>query len=193
MALEVSAALATVERLPTTLYGHCMGGLVAYETALLLAREDFPVERLVVAAQAAPSVASGRDREDLGITAMASDQFWSAVREGGGIPDEVFRHPPLLRLLEPTLRADWDATERYRGPDQDQLDCPVVAVRGIGDPLVSREELELWGDFTSVGATVVEIEGDHFLATPESLAAILPLATGGPAARASSLLSVDEN
>jgi surfactin synthase thioesterase subunit len=178
MAEEVGAALLGAEEAPTVLYGHCMGGLTMYEVARLLCAEGFPVEKLIVSSQPAPMLLAEAEVAGAGVSELPADRFWLAVREHGGVPEEIFEHPPLLKLLEPALRSDWGAVERYEGSTAGALPVPILAILGSRDPIVSRKEVEAWDNYTSEDFGLEEVDGDHFLLAAGSAHAVRQLVTG---------------
>jgi medium-chain acyl-[acyl-carrier-protein] hydrolase len=52
--------------------------------------------------------------------------------------------------------------ETYRYSDGERLPCPIAAVGGLHDPLVSQEELTAWSEQTSASFTLRMAHGDHF-------------------------------
>ncbi|WBQ07893.1 thioesterase II family protein [Kribbella sp. CA-293567] len=158
MAAQVSAELLTLEPTATVLFGHSLGALVAYETALVLQRSGVRPERLVVSASPPPRLAGGGDthlRDD--------DELWSIVCGFGGVEPEIAADADLRSILLPTLRSDVRANELYEPPAQPiALDCPVVCYHGIGDPLVDEAQLAEWGEVSTGSFSVRRRAGGHF-------------------------------
>jgi surfactin synthase thioesterase subunit len=142
---------------PFALFGHSMGGLLAFEVARVLAAEDqcAPV-RLAVSATAHPRTPLPHTISDLPDELLVG---W--LREQGG-PDWILEDTQLLELLLPPLRADaaWMETYQYRpGPT---LHCGISVFAGEKDPRTIACNLAEWNGETHVGCTIRRYPGDHF-------------------------------
>jgi pyochelin biosynthesis protein PchC len=158
MGAAVAAELSRLDALPCALFGHSLGALVAYETALALRDRGQPPAYLFVSGALPPARAGG------GRTHLAGDdELWSTVRELGGIDHTLVEDAELRELLLPTLRADIAVHETYRpSPDSAALSCPVRCYHGIGDPLVSAAELAEWANVSTGPFTLRSRQGAHF-------------------------------
>src|SRR5438477_7054516 len=89
---------------PFALFGHSMGGLIAFELSRELRRRGWPGPRLLaVSGHEAPQ----RPDPDPPIAHLSDDLFLHEIRTRyDGIPDEVFAEKELLAVLLPVLRAD---------------------------------------------------------------------------------------
>lgn len=85
----------------------------------------------------------------------------------GGIPAPILENPEVLELLLPALRADVEALERYVHLPGEPLRCPVVALGGTHDRLVSQDHLAAWAPETSGPFRIVTFPGDHFYFQPD--------------------------
>ncbi|WP_185445863.1 thioesterase II family protein [Kribbella qitaiheensis] len=158
MAAQISAELLALEPAPVVLFGHSLGALVGYETALALHRSGVPPLQLVISASPPPRLAGGGDthlRDD--------DELWSIVCGFGGVEPEIAADTDLRSVLLPTLRSDVRTNELYQPPvAPPSLDCPVLCYHGIGDPLVDEQQLAEWGDVTTGPFSVRRRAGGHF-------------------------------
>ncbi|GAA0583877.1 pyochelin biosynthesis editing thioesterase PchC [Kribbella sandramycini] len=158
MAAAVSAELLALEPAPLTLFGHSLGALVAYETALLLQQNDVPLARLAVSASPPPRLAGGGDthlRDD--------DELWKIVCGFGGVEPEIAADEDLRGVLLPILRSDVRANELYEPPgDPNALDCPVRCYHGIGDPLIDESQLPEWAEVSTGPFALQRRPGGHF-------------------------------
>ncbi|WP_171116184.1 MULTISPECIES: alpha/beta fold hydrolase [Streptomyces] len=148
-------------RLPTcdqVLFGHSLGALVAYETALLLRDMGAEPRRLCASACLPPGHMRNRD-----IHLAPDDEFWTALYALGGIDPGIAENEELRELLAPTLRSDLRAHATYRPRSETKpLACPVSCYHGDGDPLVDEKQLTEWADSTSGEFTLRVRPGGHF-------------------------------
>ncbi len=146
--------------MPFAFFGHSLGAIVAYETAVRLRAEQgkSPVI-LLVSARRAPQVPP--DEEP--IYALPPDEFHAKLREFDGTPAEVLEHPELMELLEPLLRADFELNDTYdAATEKPRLDCPITAFGGLEDKDVDRESLEAWREMTRGPFRMRLFPGGHF-------------------------------
>lgn len=153
-------AVASEADRPYAFFGHSMGALLAFEAARHLSRTGRPGPiRLFVSARRAPSLPP----RDAPIHELPDDAFVASVLERyGGIPDEILRHPDVLRLFLPRLRADMKAFETYRYSACEPLACPITAFGGRDDARVSAEDLVPWRLETAAAFEILLFAGGHF-------------------------------
>jgi len=97
------------------------------------------------------------------ITHLPDDEFVQEIRRRyNGIPDEVLRHPELLGLLVPGLRADLSVVETYAHRPGPPLGCPIAAFGGLADPEATEAELSEWRQQTTGTLSVQMFPGGHF-------------------------------
>jgi medium-chain acyl-[acyl-carrier-protein] hydrolase len=155
---------------PFSLYGHCAGALLAYEVAHEMgSRFGLWPERFIAAAQQAPSVLVDEQR----LHELPDEAFLEEMRRRGGIPQAVLGNQELVRFLLPLVRADVALWERYEHRTLRPLRCPVVALRGRSDDLVSQRLAEAWADHTEAVCTVLDVDGDHYFVHRENTARVL--------------------
>jgi medium-chain acyl-[acyl-carrier-protein] hydrolase len=148
---------------PFALFGHSLGALVSFELARRLQAQSGPLPRhLFVSGKRAPQC----PQEHAPRHALPEAEFRAELRKIGGTPEEVLNNEDLLRLLTPTLRADFALYETYSLTDGPPLECPVIVFGGDQDPWVRIEHLEAWQVHTRGPFRVQEFPGDHFFLHP---------------------------
>ena len=160
------------------LFGHSLGGLVAFELARRLAR-DFGMEprHLFVAACSAPHSFRG----DRHVATLPDPAFLQRIRDLGGLPDEIWSNRPLLEALIPALRADFVLAADYVYEHASPLDCPITVFAAMDDQLVSTHAIEAWKRYTRSGFRIEHFQGGHFFteAISRSMANEVVAATKG--------------
>jgi medium-chain acyl-[acyl-carrier-protein] hydrolase len=154
------AGLQPVLDVPFAFFGHSLGGLLAFEVARARQRLGArPPAALIVAGTRAPDL----PRAEPPISQLPDDNFIAALSSRyQGIPPAVLANRELLELCLPVLRADLRAVETYRCPPDRPLACPLIALGGVHDPLVTAHELAAWSRHTTAAFVQRRVPGDHF-------------------------------
>lgn len=155
LSVELAGSLHT----PYALFGHSLGGMLAFELAHALMRRGLPAPRALCIAAAPAPCSQGRRRPPE--TWNSDAALMASMREVGGTPPELFEHPELLELFLPIVRADFrlcdDIADQPLGP----LPCPIHVYAGRGDNL-ELAALQSWQRATSRAHTLSFFDGDHF-------------------------------
>ena len=93
-------------------------------------------------------------RDDAGLLAN--------VRALGGPGVELLDDPRLLEIAMPAIRADYAAVGRYEHRPGPLLTCPVTALTGDDDPVVTPAEAREWADRTTGPFALQVFPGRHF-------------------------------
>lgn len=99
---ELAKAIEPVCDRPVALFGHSIGGLLAFECAREL-RRRYGIEpvHLFVSGCPAPQI---RDQDRL--CELPDEEFVERMRHFNGTPREILDHAEMMELMLPTLRAD---------------------------------------------------------------------------------------
>jgi len=170
MVHSIIAALIPVLAQPYVLFGHSMGGLLAYLVACEIRDRRLPLPRhLFVSARPAPRIARNilsrpvsrlSDAEflqELATTVNSSLMGFSAESE-------------LLALVLPTLRSDFQLLEGYSYVPREPLPFPITALGGTSDSTISEADLQPWAECTTAAFSLEMLEGDHFFVNNPGLA-----------------------
>jgi surfactin synthase thioesterase subunit len=146
--------------LPFAFYGHSLGSLVAFELARALRARGLPGPfHLIVSARSGPQIAMPGPT----ISHLPEPQFIAEISARyKAIPAQVLGDRDLMELIMPALRADMEMVETYRFIAGDPLDCPVSALGGADDLLVSPPDLDSWRHHTTAAFAMRMFPGDHF-------------------------------
>jgi len=144
---------------PYALFGHSVGGLVAFEVARALQRGGAPApEVLFVSGSRAPrtpyqgATARGQGEREL----------LERMRRLGGTPPELLGDPALMAERVRAFRADVILSQEYRYTPGPPLHAPVHALAGSADALVPRGEAAGWRAETRGPFRLRSLPGGHF-------------------------------
>jgi pyochelin biosynthetic protein PchC len=173
LADAIAAELSRSVSPPYALFGHSVGAIVAYETAVRLSPAP---SQLVVSGRSAPRHTRPGTVHRRGEPALLAE-----LDRYGGTPPAVLADPELRALLLSALAADVEAIETYRpDPATPPLDCPISVLLGDADDTVTPAEAADWADHTTTGFDQQTFPGGHFYLHPPSeplrqhLATLLP-------------------
>ncbi|MEY9854618.1 pyochelin biosynthetic protein PchC [Catenulispora sp. GAS73] len=145
------------------LFGHSLGAMVAYETAVLLRDVGCEPVRLCPSACLPPGQMANRD-----VHRAPDREFWDSLLALGGIDPRIAEDMELRQMLTPALRSDLRAHATYRpGSTAASLSCPISCYHGAGDPLVDQSRLPRWGGVTSGEFRLRVRPGGHFHVTAD--------------------------
>lgn len=163
MAAQLGPELGPFDGVPLVLFGHSMGGLLAYETAHWLRdRRGVAPSLLAVSGRRAPHLPSRRRSPGPPVAELSDADFVDVVLRLGGTPPEVLADPDLRAMFLPILRADFEAVESYRHEPRPPLHCPIAAYGGTGDPFAPVDDLGEWARHTTGDFRSRAFPGGHF-------------------------------
>ena len=145
-------------------FGHSMGGVIAYAHALKQREEGAPEPRHVFVSASVPPpnpVAAN-------LHAKPADDMRAYLRRydpKGYVFDE---HPELWALFEPVLRADFKLVETYRPKaGADRITSPITAISGSRDTIVDAANMTGWRDRTECVFDEARVDGGHLFLRDE--------------------------
>lgn len=148
---------------PFVLFGHSLGGLVAYETAQALRRElgREPVH-LFVSAKEPPQHHRSDDFHQ-----RSDDELCAELARLVPGREDVLAHPEVRTLLLPAVRADYQVNETYLANPALPLNCPITAFCADADTETTMAEVQGWRQLTRGRYHAVVLAGDHFYLNPQ--------------------------
>lgn len=148
---------------PTVLFGHSLGALMAYETAVRMETQHLNGPRhVIVSGSRVPGSASIMPSS---VSTMSDEAFTDAIIALGGTPQEVVDEPELMQLFLPQLRVDFELYEAYQPSGTRLLSCPLTVLFGVDDSLAGEAAVSRWGEFSEHSPTVKAFNGGHFFIT----------------------------
>jgi surfactin synthase thioesterase subunit len=178
---EVGEQLGSALDVPHVFFGHSFGALLAYRLACLRAASGRPQPRALMVSSFAPPHLPAPippvDRlDDCQLTALLS--------ELGGIPPELAEWPVLRDRAVAAARDDLRLCTTDEDADRVALSCPIHALGGSDDPLVTESDLSEWRSRTAGEFSVHILRGGHFYLSdgPPLFAVLQPLLSRLPSA-----------
>lgn len=166
MVTEAEETLAGESR-PFALYGHSLGGIIAFELAQRLRATGSPQPtHLFIGSTRPPHLKSPFPL----IHRLPQQDFLERVQARyGGIPAAIYDHPEVLEMFLPALQADFAAFETYAYESKRPLPIPISVFGGDADPIVTPDSLAEWSLHTNAGFDMNVLPGNHFFASTSML------------------------
>jgi len=143
---------------PFAIFGHSMGAAIGFELSQRLrAGRGIQPEYLFVAGRRAPHRPFPAPTYHL-----PEPLFIEELRRLQGTPEEALENPEMLALIVPLLRADFEVIETCAYTPRPPLACPIVAMGGLEDHQVSREDIRAWSEVSTAEFSMHMFPGSHF-------------------------------
>ncbi|EBZ6267840.1 thioesterase [Salmonella enterica subsp. enterica serovar Oranienburg] len=148
----------TNDAVPYVLFGHSMGGLIAYEwTRRRARRRERPPALLILAAIYPPH------RARIQVPFLQSDaDFIHHLRQRGATPPQVLGNQELMQLLLPMLRADFTLAAGYRLDSPVPVPCPIAALSAGDDREAGPGIMSGWQRYCVNDFSLHTFSGGHF-------------------------------
>lgn len=149
-----------VENTDYVLYGHSMGGLLAFEVVrkLALTGKKLP-EHLIISGSNPPHV----KRKHRQIAKAPLEVLKEEILKLGGTPLEIFDNPEYSEIFVPMIRADYRLLEEYEYiPSSVALQCPLSIFWSDEDGRIDVEQISSWKDYGKCGYHEYKFKGNHF-------------------------------
>lgn len=147
-------------REPLALFGHSMGGLIAYELAHHLREHHGIVPScLFVSACRSPD----RFKQQQALHRLPDEEMiHSLVSDFNDKGTASNAELDMMRMMSDTIRADLKLLETYDYQSRDPLPCPIVALAATLDQKVTVADVNGWRAFTTARFTMRTMSGHHF-------------------------------
>ena len=141
-------------------FGYSLGALIAFETVRELRRRGRTLPgRLIVAASAAPGASHVRNPT---VSMLSDDDLIEEIRRSHTVPKVILDDRDVMKVVLPTIRADFQLLEGYQAAKDDPLPISIVAYGAISDPYVQPFEAAEWGGATTSSFRLRFFVGDHY-------------------------------
>jgi len=157
---QVMPAMESLLDKPYIVFGHSMGGLLGYEIVKQIQKCQLRLPKwLIVYAYRSPEIVN-RNKT---LHELSDNDFINELRHYGGTPKQVLDHDETMKLVLPTIRADFKIHEKYRFIDEFPVKCPITAIAGCDDNFVPIEDMTPWKNKTNNSFELKTIQAGHFL------------------------------
>ncbi|MEL6866246.1 MAG: thioesterase domain-containing protein [Bacteroidota bacterium] len=146
--------------LPYALFGHSMGGVIAFELMLRIQQENKPMPRHFFASgRNAPHLKKERKHYH----SLSEEAFKTEILKLGGAPVELFEEPELADLFLPMLRNDFRLAETYAFLQKEiqPFDFGITVFVGKEEDY-SAQEIAEWHRHTNKMCAIYYFPGGHF-------------------------------
>ncbi len=151
---------------PYTLFGHSMGGWMAFDVAARLEADGAHApDRLIVSACNAPD-RGVTDRDRFPRIEDADGRLLEWMREIGLLPAYVLDDPDLSDMAVELMRADIVVRDSYRPTPGATVSMPVQVLHGEDDAVIEPAVAEQWGRCVRGELRVDALPGGHFYTQP---------------------------
>lgn len=153
------------------IFGHSLGGLLAYKLALVLESRGVSPEICFISS----TFIDGSKRLEK-TKYLDDDGFMEKVFEYGALHKDspILKYKDFREVFLKILRADFEMLENFTD-NGDKLKCPILALCGDQDPKVDLEKMHDWEKYTEENVDYKLFEGDHFFfyKEPEKLLSLI--------------------
>lgn len=143
---------------PAMLFGHSMGALISYALCCELKKQQQPLPvHMLVSGCRAPHLPALQ----AGLHNLPRSEFFQALKQLNGTPDEVLANKELMDLFEPVLRADFSIADSYQA-EAVKMPFAISVLHGDRDNSLTLPQLEAWQELSCRSCTLTQLPGDHF-------------------------------
>lgn len=147
-----------VEGEPFVIFGHSMGGMLAYAVADKMVRTmGYKNFSLMISGVNPPHA-----RKEENLHRLSKADFMIQMEKLGGIPREVLENKELYDMCARIIFSDVKNLELYKFPEkQEPLPIPFTILYGEKDT-VTNERIVEWKKYSSISCECCKFEGCHF-------------------------------
>ena len=140
-------------------FGHSLGSLVAYETAVLFYEYELKPPNMVILSSAGTNF----DRVQPPVHTLDGEELKRTIIAFGGVASEdILYSEGFDNFYAPLLKNDFSAAENYKIDEDSFVMAPFHILYGEDDKFVTRKDVEKWSEHTEGKCTYYSFSGDHF-------------------------------
>ncbi|MFM1620857.1 thioesterase II family protein [Streptococcus mutans] len=136
--------LITILKKDSILFGHSMGGTIAYFLAKKIAEKnpELTPKKLIFSAAAAPDHMKNKRLSD-----KENEIIFKEIKRIGTMPEELTDNQELVDYFAPMLRADYKILEEISEIEVQKIDIPTFFIMCHKDSLTSCQTILKWKDY----------------------------------------------
>lgn len=160
----LAEAVSPLPHLPTAVFGHSLGAVIALELGRWMHREQpGRLAHLFASGRPWPGNPAPEDRavEEL-LAGGSDDALLQELDRRYGSMSTNLAHPEIRELLMPVLRADLRLLVAHRYAPAPPLECALTVFAGTEDRTTPAASLDGWCGETRGETAVRMLEGQHF-------------------------------
>lgn len=140
-------------------YGHSMGTVLIYELLHELQEMGMPMPvHIFLSGKNPPHVSSEKT-----IHQLPDDEFLRQIILMGGMEDEFFKNPMLMKMYLPIMKADFAAIENYHyEKKKNRLPADITYFYAKDDDCLNSRCVKQWANYTSGSFRMYYFTGGHF-------------------------------
>ncbi len=143
---------------PFALFGHSMGGIIAFELAYFLEEKyNLKPRHLFLSGIVPPSDNTFLEK----IESLSETERLNYLLEISEIPESITEDSSLFNELMNIFKADFQLLQSYRYLEKKPLYLPISSFSGVDDYTVSDRQLSLWSEYTTSNLKIDRIPGKH--------------------------------
>ncbi|MEW1838376.1 alpha/beta fold hydrolase [Nonomuraea angiospora] len=151
---------------PYILFGHSMGGWMAFEVATRLQRQGDALPSGLVASACNAPHRGLTERDRFPSTSDGDEELIAWMRTGGLLPGYVTTDADLRDMAVELMRADVAVRDTYHYTSGALTSAPTQVLHGTDDTVIDPAVAEEWATVCRGGLTVTTLPGGHFY-TPD--------------------------
>ncbi len=161
MAEKIASAIAEIssDGIPFIIFGHSMGGILAFETTKILEKNGILPRKCVISATDLEGISNLRSVRD-----MTDEELLDAVSVYGAAQDleAMKKFKFFFGMFMRVIRADFIMLEDYAMDTSSKITVPITALYSDCDKLARRKTMEFWKNMTDAKFAIREFKGNHF-------------------------------
>jgi medium-chain acyl-[acyl-carrier-protein] hydrolase len=156
---KLSEAFHTYKDKPFFVLGHSLGALLSFELiqSIYQLHSVYPCHMIVSAAKA-PHLPFRMKH----LSHLDNKTLKEELKAYNGIDEIIINNDELLDLFLPIIRSDFSISERYFYKNSVIFPCDILALSGIHDKTVNKEEILAWSAYTAGDFKHLSFPGEHF-------------------------------
>ncbi|WP_433393078.1 thioesterase II family protein [Micromonospora sp. KLBMP9576] len=147
---------------PYTLFGHSMGGWMAFDVATRIERTGGPTPDVVVVSACNAPFRGVTERDRFPRREDSDGRLLDWMRQAGALPDYASVDPELSSIAVDLMRADVRIRDSYSPDPGRRTRLPVQVLHGVDDPIVDPRVADEWAVAAAGPLRVDALPGGHF-------------------------------